>query len=118
MRIRLLVAMKVRVPGEGSFMLYPGIYDSESESFPEALREESRPGVVQILDAPASEPGLIEPPKSEEDPDDESNDDLDDESEDQSDEQEGNQDEKAEETEEETEKVEPKKGKTKIKRRG
>ncbi len=105
MRIRLLVAMKARVPGGGSTMLYPGIYDSESESFPEALREESRPGVVQILDAPASEPGLIEPPKSEEDPDDESNDDLD--------ETEG------EEIEgEETEKVEMKKGKTKIKRRG
>ena len=90
-------------------MLYPGIYDTESETFPEALREESRPGVVQIIDAPASEPGLIEPPKSDEDPDDESNEDLD---------ESGEEEETEGEETEETEKVEPKKGKTKIKRRG
>ena len=110
MKIRLLVAMKARVEGGGSSILYPGIYDSESETFPEALREESRPGVVQILDAPASEPGLIEPAESE-DPDDESNEDLGD-----SEEQEEGVEE--EQVEEEAEKDEPKKGKTKIKRRG
>jgi len=79
MRIRLLVAMKARVKEGGSIIIYPGIYDTESESFPEALRDESRPGIVQFLDTPAEMPGVpTEEPEDDGliDPDDEDNSDL------------------------------------------
>jgi hypothetical protein len=67
MRIRLLVAMKVRLPEGGYRILSPGIYDEKDGSFPEALREESRFGVVEIIDsAPVEMPGLPEDPESEE----------------------------------------------------
>lgn len=52
MRVRLLTSMKFRVPGEGSKYLSPGIYDTTSPDFPEALRGESRIGVVEFLDGP------------------------------------------------------------------
>ena len=52
MRIRLLTAMKVRNADGGHVILNPGIYDSESSDFPEALRNESRADVVKFLDSP------------------------------------------------------------------
>jgi hypothetical protein len=80
MRIRLLVAMKARVKEGGSIIIHPGIYDTESENFPEALRDESRPGVVQFLDNPPAEMpgGSSQEPEDDGliDPDDEDNSDL------------------------------------------
>ena len=65
MRVRLLVAMKSRLPGGGHRILSPGIYDEKDGNFPEVLREESRLGVVEIIDgAPAEMPGPIEDPES------------------------------------------------------
>ena len=61
MRIRLLVAMKVRLPEGGFRILSPGIYDERNGSFPEVLREESRFGVVEIIDStPVEMPGSNE----------------------------------------------------------
>ncbi len=75
MRVRLLMTMKARVPGGGSVIIPAGIYNDEDPNFPEALRGESRPGVVVKLDeAPASVPGPSENDNSgSEDPDDEDN---------------------------------------------
>ena len=115
MRIRLLTAMKFRLPEGGSRILHPGIYDDEDPNFPEALRDESRPGVVEKLDdAPASVPGLSENENSgfESDPDDESNDDIGLKEE----ETEGTEEE--EEEEEEVKKASTIKKKDRIKRRG
>ena len=114
MRIRLLTAMKFRLPEGGSRILHPGIYDDEDPNFPEALRDESRPGVVEKLDAPASVPGPSENENSgfESDPDDESNDDIGLKEE----ETEGTEEE--EEEEEEVKKASTIKKKDRIKRRG
>ena len=75
MRIRLLTSLKYRVPGEGSKYLNPGIYDTNSPDFPEALRGESRLGVVEILDGPVS-PALLEESTESTDAYDEANDDI------------------------------------------
>ena len=61
MRVRLLVAMKSRLPGGGHRILSPGIYDDKDGNFPEVLREESRFGIVEVIDsAPAEMPGPVE----------------------------------------------------------
>ena len=83
MRIRLLVAMKVRDEQGNSRILYPGIFDDSRLDFPEVLRNESRPGIVEILDSPVNVPGSPVTDETEPDgtdPDDETNDDIADES--------------------------------------
>ena len=103
MRIRLLVAMKVRDEKGNSRILYPGIFDDSKPDFPEVLRSESRPGIVEVLDSPVSVPGSPVPDESESDitdPDDESNEDI------------------GESVEEEADIEKPSKKKDKIKRRG
>lgn len=49
MIVELLVTLKVRENGENK-LLSPGRYNSESPNFPEALRNESRFGVVNIIE--------------------------------------------------------------------
>ena len=79
MRIRLLTAMKVRNADGGHVILNPGIYDSESSDFPEALRNESRADVVKFLDSPVVPGNPVTEMTSDSDPDDEDNSDLDEE---------------------------------------
>lgn len=109
MRIRLLTTIKYRIPGSGSAYLSPGIYNTEDPDFPEALRGESRLGVVEILDGPG-EPARLEDTEST-DPDDESNDDIGES------EEEEVEEEEVEENKEVAVEEKPKK-KDKIKRRG
>ena len=116
MRIRLLVAMKARKASGESYFIYPGIYDTKNEDFPEALREERRHGIVQILDAPGETPEPLESESVSDanDPDnDADNDDLPVSGEEETEEE-------AEEVaeEEEAEEVKPAKKKGGLKRRG
>ena len=79
MRVRLLTAMKVRDEKGNSRILYPGIFDDSRPDFPEVLRNESRPGIVEILDSPVNVPGSPVTGETEPDgtdPDDESNEDI------------------------------------------
>ena len=46
MIVKLLVTLKVRENGE-NVLLTPGLYDTESQNFPEALKGESRFGVFE-----------------------------------------------------------------------
>ena len=75
MIVKLLVTLKVRENGE-NVLLTPGLYDTESQNFPEALKGESRFGVVEIIKAGVAAPAFekvneTEPEEDEELPEEE-----------------------------------------------